>query len=89
MGNNEVGPGARITQLDPADAAAQAGLKMDDVILAVCGTPVEDHAHTITLFEKNAKSLLDILIVPAAEEELSRPTLTPPPLPAQSLMPHT
>lgn len=58
-------------QLDPTDAAAQSGLKVNDVILAVCGTAVEDHAHAVALFKKNANGLLNVIIVPASVEEWS------------------
>ena len=69
VGANESGPGCRVLDLNPDDAAYVSGVRVGDVILAICGTPVANHGHTISLFEAHAQSLA-VLLVPAADDDV-------------------
>ena len=64
LANHPNGPGVRVTAVVTADAAAQAGLAVGDVILSINGVVVDSHTAAIELVEA-ATPQLAMIVVPA------------------------
>jgi len=76
--NHPAGPGVRVSAVVAADAAAQAGLAANDVILSINGVVVDSHKAAIELVEA-ATPQLAMIVIPsnAAGTALGSPIVIP------------